>query len=493
MPIFHHAKAWEEYGIEYAVHKELWNGCVLATLGPQQDKGDKARDFSGRRNHGTLKGATHLPTWGNATYRGLGFRSLTLDATEDYITCGTSASLNPSAELSISSWMYRTRENVTETLVSRADAYILRMVSKKIAFIVYTDGTNFTLEEHTDPLANTVGSWLNVIGTYTNAYGAMYLNGVLKRDSTSGTGTIDSTANPTTIGIHGSGALFSGGIAAVGIWSRVLTASERLVIASHPLAAYEVWLPEYFFGASTAVTLTVAGSAVDVTSDSPTLTQHNTLAVGNAVCSVTSGNVALVQHSALTVQSSQLATSSQSPALTQHNALTVADSKCVVSSETLALTQHSALTVQGSVCAVTAGNIALTQHAALTVQDCSVTLNSQSPELTQHSVLTIGNSQCAATSQGVALTQHNALACGNATCAVASENVVLTAHAPAVVTLTVQGSTCVISSTSPVLTQHGALIVASSQCLVSSGNVTLAYHAAGAALILEHQTLLLAI
>jgi hypothetical protein len=85
MPIFCSAKAWEEYGIDYAVHKSLWRNCVLATLGPQPDKGDKARDLTGLRRHGTLTGATHLPTWSNQSYRGQAFRGLTFDGTEDYV------------------------------------------------------------------------------------------------------------------------------------------------------------------------------------------------------------------------------------------------------------------------------------------------------------------------------------------------------------------------------------------------------------------------
>jgi hypothetical protein len=100
MTIFSHAQAWLEYGAQYAVHKSLWDSsCVLATLGHQPDRGDKARDFSGRRNHGTLTGATHLPTWSNHSYRGQAFRGLTFDGTEDYVDANNnSLPLIPDAE-----------------------------------------------------------------------------------------------------------------------------------------------------------------------------------------------------------------------------------------------------------------------------------------------------------------------------------------------------------------------------------------------------------
>jgi hypothetical protein len=511
MPIFYHAQAWEEYGIKYAVHKELWRNCVLATLGPHPDKGDKARDLTGRRNHGTL---TNGPTWSNQTYRGQTFRGCSfVGGVDDKIVFPAALSVSwtdYTAPFTMACWAFIRSWRGEAGSEMCMFGSIGTVNNQSISFCVWkktlqligdtTGGASWDIGEPTIlPIGRSkisLNTWYHL--AITRSSGGVYsawIDGKLDGTATLAANLITNDSTFQIGGHYGGNTTYDGNsiISDFRVYGRVLTQAEISTTARHPLTAYAVRLPEYFFGASTAVTLTVAGSDIEVTTDSPTLTQHNTLAVGNAVCSVTSGNVALVQHSALTVQSSQLATSSQSPALTQHNALTVADSKCVVSSETLALTQRSALTVQGSVCAVTAGNIALTQHAALTVQDCSVALNSQSPVLSQHSVLAVGDSQCAATSQEVTLTQHGALVVENANCAVTSENVELTAYAPAVVTLTVHGSTCVISSTSPVLTQHGALIVAASQCLVSSGNVTLVYHAAGAALILEHQTLLLAI
>jgi hypothetical protein len=505
------ADRWRQYGRSRAVHPTLWDGSLmLSTIGPQTtSERTTCRDYSGRNNHGTLTGATHLPTWANKSYRGQSFLGVTCDGTEDHVAVASNSLFDlrdtSEAPFTICTWIYPTAwasgtdgKTLVSIGTSNYNSFYLAVDSAgKIWIIASVNGSSWGIyAKSTSKISLNAWSLVSLTRDAAGVY-TMFINAASAGGSFTRTEDFRLNTYSVRIGAHHSlftNWQFAGTLASTMIHRRVLSSQELSIIARHPLAAYEVLPRRYWFVPGGAgVTLTVAGSAVSVTSDAPTLTQHHALTVGNAVCSVTAGNVALVQHSALTVQSSQLATSSQSPALTQHNALAVAGSQCVVSSESVALTQHAALTVQGSVCAITAGNVSLTQHAALTVQDCSVALSSQSPVLAQHSILVVGDSQCAATSQEATLTQHNALAVGNATCAVTSENVVLTAHAPAVVTLSVQGSTCVVSSTSPSLTQHGALTVASSQCLVSSGNVTLAYHAAGAALILEHQTLLLAI
>jgi hypothetical protein len=528
MTIFSHAQAWLEYGAQYAVHKSLWDSsCVLATLGHQPDRGDKARDFSGRRNHGTLTGATHLPTWSNHSYRGQSFRGLTFDGTEDYVNCGAAiASALDGVTCSFSLWFYATAGNDYHRIVScltgstyaGIEIYFggsAQFTDNRVVLQIAKDGTTNLSRTDTQYSLN---AWHHVYAQQSGSSRRIWVDGV-EPAYVLQTTTHSSFDSGTNFYIAnwpgGAGYNFPGSIASVFVWARLREQSEIQILALHPLAAYEVWLPEYFFGASTAVTLTVAASAVDVTSDSPTLTQHNTLAVGNAVCSVTSGNVALVQHSALTVQSSQLATASQSPVLLQHNAVAVGNAVCSVmagnvlltqhhalsvdgsavatTSEAVSLTQHNALEVGNSSCAVATESLALTQHGSLSVNGSAIGVTAQQVALTQHSALTLGNSICAVTSDNVALTQHGALTVQAAACVVSSENLTLTAHAPAHVSLTVAGSKCSVTSGAVSLTQHNVMAVAASAVVVTAGNVTLAYHAAGAALILEHQTLLLAI
>jgi hypothetical protein len=261
MPIFHHAKAWQEYGKEYAVHKELWKGCVLATLGPQPDKGITARDFSGNRNHGTL---TNGPTWSNQSYRGQSVRCASFaGGVNDSIEFGVLPGFDwttYTSPFTITTWGYaRTWRGVIGSeifnlaAIGTVDFQSVSFViwQKKLSLIADSDGVTGWNIGDAPPIGASLISletWYHVAITRSSAgvYSA-WVNGALDGTKTFASNLV--TNNTTfAIGRHYAGNTkydADGLLSDFRVYDRKLSPAE-LRIFRHPLAAYAVRLPEYF-------------------------------------------------------------------------------------------------------------------------------------------------------------------------------------------------------------------------------------------------------
>lgn len=249
MPIFCDATAWEEYGKEYAVHKSLWRHCFLATLGPQPDKGTTARDYSGRNNHGTLTGATHLPTWGNQSYRGQSFRSVQTDGTDDWISYAWT--LGTSNTYSVTGWCMTTSSSVGCLLydnrisaTARGSAIYLVKTTYYPTFYAYSPEKTIqdTSKAYNDGLWHFIGL------SMTAGAAALYVDGSLIG---SVTGVAGQASTDFRVEKVYDGGFRVGNVAGIMVHGRGLSPSEISILARHPLAAYEVRLPEYFTFTST--------------------------------------------------------------------------------------------------------------------------------------------------------------------------------------------------------------------------------------------------
>jgi hypothetical protein len=261
------ADRWRNYGRTRARFPSLWDGSLrLATLGPQAlAEGTKARDFSGRNNHGTLTGATHLPTWGNWSYRGQPFRALTCDGTEDCITYQNDI-FNALTLGTVSAWIYPVATaapvNVLLTGASGTNLGWAPIQWVKGIQAVYTQSfSGFWNEAFIGP-ANSVlpGQWTHVAVTSNGSVWAQFVNGKsVALSSIVGTNNGRwAAATATGATAYKIGYLntqypywWLGSFADVRLYSRQLSASEISILARHPLAPYEVRLPEYFTFTST--------------------------------------------------------------------------------------------------------------------------------------------------------------------------------------------------------------------------------------------------
>jgi hypothetical protein len=255
---------WRHYGRSRAAHPTLWDGSLmLATIGPQTtSEGTTVRDFSGRRNHGTLTGATHLPTWSNQSYRGQSFRGLTLDGTEDYVNIPNTG-LSPPSSYTLSLWVNVTaydgnycmwfgkwNENSNQREYAIAESTAGNIVFYHAATGSY--GAGSAEVTYTRP---SVGAWTHVCGVFTaGSEIRLYLNGLsVNSAATVSTSVTSGTASPAVGRSPRFGNLancLSGSVSDARLYFRALTPAE-IQLFRHPLAAYAVRLPEYFTFTST--------------------------------------------------------------------------------------------------------------------------------------------------------------------------------------------------------------------------------------------------
>lgn len=262
------ADRWRQYGRSRAVHPTLWDGSlVLATIGPQTtSERTTCRDYSGRNNHGTLTGATHLPTWSNQSYRGQSFRGLTLDGTDDWVNLGTGTSLGVSqlaGANSVAFWVYS--PNATGIRYQLTCWDLVGGVNQR-TFMVFSD-TSGLINSVWSPdgiadgsfvtgTTNATGAWTHVCVTY-NGTRTLYVNG--RSEGTPVTSAIYTGTTTSRVSL-GCAAGRAGDIpfgfndcsfTGLHVFKRCITPSEISILAIHPLAAYAVRLPEYFTFTST--------------------------------------------------------------------------------------------------------------------------------------------------------------------------------------------------------------------------------------------------
>ncbi|GAN31524.1 LamG-like jellyroll fold domain-containing protein [Candidatus Brocadia sinica] len=201
----------------------------------EEGGGTIASDTSGNGNHGAINGAT----WTT----GKSGNGLSLDGINDYVSIPR---MNHD-EISITAWFYKNANDTTgvdaifggykwNSDVQLREGFDLRFnktTPNKLQFILVTqDGSgNKTQKTAIKDLANSVGSWYHVAGTYNKATGEqkLYVNGQLVNTQyhPAGNTVMPSTQYPDMkIGGSGNNGYFKGKIDDVRLYNQPLTSQE---------------------------------------------------------------------------------------------------------------------------------------------------------------------------------------------------------------------------------------------------------------------------
>ncbi|MBU1020133.1 MAG: LamG domain-containing protein, partial [Firmicutes bacterium] len=180
-------------------------------------------DYSGAGNNGTTVGD---PTYGVA---GKINDAISFEGDNEGINLSNGASINPSAEMTVSSWVNLDTGNTKYgVILSRwgtgGNAYFIGTLPNSYAVVIYFSGGL----RYTTPALPT-GEWVHLLVTNNGAGNNVtaYQNGVYLGEGVSG-GAITSSTAPSSIGYDVSriNYPFKGDIDEVAIWNRTLSPSE---------------------------------------------------------------------------------------------------------------------------------------------------------------------------------------------------------------------------------------------------------------------------
>ena len=206
-----------------------------------EGSGQYASDSSGNGNTGTLGSGTGVdgndPTW----VTGMSGTALQFSSSgdKDYVIVADSESLNPSY-ITVEAWVYPTgygyytsflTKNYYGTWTEPYFEYLLWLMNAdpKPGFELTVSGAPvYTGTGSPDSIP--MNEWTYLAATYDGAYVKLYVNGVLKGNSTAPNGPIESRPYPLYIGPSSASAnhKFDGKIDEVSIWNRSLSAEEIL-------------------------------------------------------------------------------------------------------------------------------------------------------------------------------------------------------------------------------------------------------------------------
>jgi hypothetical protein len=200
----------------------------------------KARDLSGKNNHGTMTGMSGHP-WVAGPRGG---KALDVAGTGDYVSVASAANLNITGNLTLSIWVKRngTMDNYAACFNKRYSAgdpynqYVIgtNALTNKPEFGVSTGGVG-SQTVATSATALSDGVWTHLAGVYDGANVTLYTNGV-QVAQTAKTGTVNTSSNALRIGDpEGTGVnAWKGGLHCARLWSRALSKSEIMTLYKIP-------------------------------------------------------------------------------------------------------------------------------------------------------------------------------------------------------------------------------------------------------------------
>jgi TM2 domain-containing membrane protein YozV len=194
---------------------------LVAAWGFNEGTGTTVADVSGNNNTGTITGAT----WSTQGRFG---GALTFNGTSNVVVVNSAPSLNLTAAMTVSAWVYPTAsQSGWRTIVQRqVDAYFLHASNSAGALRPAGGGTfNGTNTYVGGPSAIAVNTWTHLAVTYDGATIRLFVNGT-QVATTPQTGSIETNTNPLRIGGNTYGEYFQGRIDDVRIYSRALTATD---------------------------------------------------------------------------------------------------------------------------------------------------------------------------------------------------------------------------------------------------------------------------
>ena len=226
-----------------AAYPQLWRGCVGAWnpgLGPS---GLVLREWSGRKNHGTLTNMDADTGFGVSG----GQMALRFDGTNKHVDVGSSNAVNSIVgSLTATAWFRFTAIDGQRWAIANVDSsfsvdhgFQLGTNAGKFAMYVF-NGVFPGVESTTDIVANRL---YHVAGTASASGMALYVDGNLVASNSNAAASV---ASPRKL-IFGarergglSAASANGIIAEVRVYNRVLSAGEIRLLARRPGIAYEL-------------------------------------------------------------------------------------------------------------------------------------------------------------------------------------------------------------------------------------------------------------
>lgn len=214
----------------------------LVGFWPLNEKnGSRAFDVTGNNNHGTLvnmalQGSTS--NWTGSPFGG----GLIFDGVNDSVEVNTSTTIEDTNDVSVHCWIKVNSAITGKTIISKYAAqpceYELLIATNTYWFRIDNNSNVAKYATGTTTTTNTVGKWVNLVGTYNQAALTLkiYVNGVLE-----GTGTTD-TRNRTrtdklTFGKRayvGAESYCNCSLAMIRIYNRTLSAEEIKMLYLNP-------------------------------------------------------------------------------------------------------------------------------------------------------------------------------------------------------------------------------------------------------------------
>ncbi len=147
--------------------------------------------------------------------------AIALDGADDTVRVPSSASLNPTAALSLEAWIRPSAlPSTTATLVRKDLQYLLRISSSgAVTFRLWHGGTSSELA--TPAGAVTAGAWYHVVASFDGASMAIFVNGTV-RATLAMSSPVDSSANVLTLGSGNSSDWFRGRMDEVAVYGAAL-------------------------------------------------------------------------------------------------------------------------------------------------------------------------------------------------------------------------------------------------------------------------------
>jgi len=177
-------------------------------------------DLSGNSNNGTL---TNGPTFSAGN-----MGSILFDGVDDYVNCGNNSSINLTSYITLSTWTKKAYGSSASVAIDKGrDNYgawslLFDVVANKVEFHCRISGTNSSVASNTS-YGNNI--WTNITAVFTGTNLLIYINGRLD-NTTNISGTIGTNAIDFSIGKANDGFNWSGQVANVLMYNRVLTADE---------------------------------------------------------------------------------------------------------------------------------------------------------------------------------------------------------------------------------------------------------------------------
>jgi hypothetical protein len=193
----------------------------------------KATDFSGKGNTGTLTNMDSATDW----VSGKAGKALDYDGADDYLQISESATVSPTAAITVSQWIYPTAAGSAGgdlgpiwkgNVASGVDqSYgFLWLASRIISFRI---GSASGIDSLDAVGALPLDTWTHVVGVYTGTTKLIYINGVLSDSSATSITAIKDTSQDLYIGgtfATSNYRYFTGKIDETRIYNRALSATE---------------------------------------------------------------------------------------------------------------------------------------------------------------------------------------------------------------------------------------------------------------------------